>query len=209
MTWLDCNRRSYTWIFGWTLREDVRLACAQMPELFFDLHVSFQLSAKEQKIIYANLYLNTIIDGDSQTSPLPIFPEGVGTSVHRLERKGRFPRSLVCGRMKKERYRKQDVSVSDLVQNKNVSLPLSFFTISISKSISLFLGKMFKLVIHRPSFITSFENRRVKKDSEQLEIHDSRSTTSRWQMMMMKNNSAEVDERVRGTFTQMYFVRNF
>ena len=131
MTWLDCNQRSYIWIFGWTLREDVRLACAQMPELFFDLHVFFQLSAKEQKIIYANLYLNTIIDGDSQTSPLPIFPEGVGTSVHRLERKGRFPRSLVCGRMKKERYRKQDVSVSDLVKNKNFSLPLSFFLISV------------------------------------------------------------------------------
>ena len=46
--------------------------------------VSFQLSAKEQKIIYANLYLNKIIDGDSQTSPFPIFPEGGGTSVHRL-----------------------------------------------------------------------------------------------------------------------------
>ena len=27
---------------------------------------------------------NTIIAGDSQTSPLPIFPEGGGTSVHRL-----------------------------------------------------------------------------------------------------------------------------
>ena len=84
MTWLDCNQRSYIWIFGWTLREDVRLACAQTPELFFDLPVSFQLSAKEQKIIYANLYLIMIIDGDSQTSPLPIFPEGEGTSVHRL-----------------------------------------------------------------------------------------------------------------------------
>ena len=84
MTWFDCNQRSYIWIFGWTLREDGRLACAQTPELFFVLPVSFQLSAKEQKIIYANLYLNTIIDGDSQTSPLQIFPEGVGTSVHRL-----------------------------------------------------------------------------------------------------------------------------
>ena len=84
LTWLDCNQRSYIWIFGWTLREDVQLACAQTPELFFDLHVSFQLSAKEQKIIYANLYLNTIIDGDSQTSPLPIFPEGMGRSVRRL-----------------------------------------------------------------------------------------------------------------------------
>ena len=49
LTWLDCNQRSYIWIFGWTLREDVRLACAQTPELFFDVHVSFQLSAKEQK----------------------------------------------------------------------------------------------------------------------------------------------------------------
>ena len=84
LTWLDCNQRSYIWIFGWTLREDVRLACAQTPEQFFDLHVPFQLSAKEQKIIYANVYRNTINDGDSQTFPLPIFPEGGGTSVHRL-----------------------------------------------------------------------------------------------------------------------------
>ena len=86
MTWLNCNQRSYIWIFGSTLREDVWQACAQMPELFFDLHVPFQLSAKEQKIIYANVYWNTIIVGDSQTSPLPIFPEGGGTSVHRLGR---------------------------------------------------------------------------------------------------------------------------
>ena len=28
---------------------------------------------------------NTIIVGDSQTSPLPIFSEGGGTSVHRLQ----------------------------------------------------------------------------------------------------------------------------
>ena len=28
---------------------------------------------------------NTIFVGDSQTFPLPIFPEGVGTSVHRLK----------------------------------------------------------------------------------------------------------------------------
>ena len=113
--------------------------------------------------------------------------------------------------MKKENYRKQDVTVSDLAQNKNVSLPLFFLECGISQSISLFLGKMFKLVIHRVSFITSFENRRVKKDSEQLEIHDSRSTTCRWHLMMMKNDSAEVDkQRLRGTaVTQMYFVRNF
>ena len=31
---------------------------------------------------------NTIIVGDSQTSPLPIFPEGEGTSVHRLPKGG-------------------------------------------------------------------------------------------------------------------------
>ena len=37
-------------------------------------------------MIYANEYWNTINDGDSQTSPLPIFPEGGGTSVHRLFR---------------------------------------------------------------------------------------------------------------------------
>ena len=49
LTWLDCNQRSYIWIFGWTLREDVRLACAQTPELSFDLHLPFQLLAKEQK----------------------------------------------------------------------------------------------------------------------------------------------------------------
>ena len=41
---------------------------------------------KNKKIIYANEYWNTINDGDSQTSPLPIFPEGGGTSVHRLFR---------------------------------------------------------------------------------------------------------------------------
>ena len=62
-----------------------------------------------------------------------------------------FPHS--SGKMKKEKYRKRDVSVSDLAENKNVSLPLSLFfsKCSISKSVSLFLGKMFKLVIHRPS----------------------------------------------------------
>ena len=68
---------------------------------------------------------------------------------------------------------------------------------------------MFKLVIPGPSFITGFENRRVKKESEQLEIYDIRSTTSRWHLLM-KNDSAEVDkQRLRGTLTQIYFVRNF
>ena len=85
MTCLECNHLQ---------REDVRLACAQTPELFFDLPVPFQL-AKEQKKNYANLYRNTINDGDSQTSPLPIFPEGVGTSVHRLK----APLFSYCGLM--------------------------------------------------------------------------------------------------------------
>ena len=33
---------------------------------------------KNKKIIYANVYRNTINDGDSQTSPLPMFPQGGG-----------------------------------------------------------------------------------------------------------------------------------
>ena len=43
----------------------------------------FNCQGKNKKLIYANVYRNTINDGDSQTS-LPIFPEGGGTSVHRL-----------------------------------------------------------------------------------------------------------------------------
>ena len=39
---------------------------------------------QQQKIIYANVYPNTINDGNSQTSLLPIFSEGGGTSVHWL-----------------------------------------------------------------------------------------------------------------------------
>ena len=50
----------------------------------FDLHVPFNCQRENKKIIYANVYRNTINDGDSQTPPLPIFPEGGGTSVHRL-----------------------------------------------------------------------------------------------------------------------------
>ena len=115
--------------------------------------------------------------------------------------------------MKKENYRKQDVTVSHWPRAEQERFTATFFFFnkcSISKSISLFLGKMVKLVIHRASCITSFQNGSVKNDSEQLEINDSRSTTSRWHLMIMKNNSAEVDkQRFRGTFTQMYFVRNF
>ena len=98
LTWLDCNQRSYIWSFGWTLRVYVRLACAQTPKLFFDLHVPFNSQRKNNKIIYANVYRNTINDGDSQTSPLPTFPEGGGggTSVHRLASLSKSP-SSDCG----------------------------------------------------------------------------------------------------------------
>ena len=67
MTWLHCNQRSYIWIFGWTLRED-----------FSTYMCLFNCQRKNKNIIYANVYRNTINDGDSQTSPLPIFPEGGG-----------------------------------------------------------------------------------------------------------------------------------
>ena len=40
---------------------------------------------QQQKIIYANVPGNKINDGDSHTSLPPIFSEGGGTSVHRLE----------------------------------------------------------------------------------------------------------------------------
>ena len=53
----------------------------------------FNCRRKNKKIIYANVYRNTINDGDSQTSPLPIFPEGGGRSVRRLA--GRGARKLV------------------------------------------------------------------------------------------------------------------
>ena len=114
MTWLDCNQRSYIWIFRWTLREDVRLARAQTPELFFDLLVPFQLSAKEQKNNLCKCYLNTINDGDSQTSLLPIFPEKVGTSVHRLTwhlftEKNRFPEDLTIYQLVRNQCQKHSV----------------------------------------------------------------------------------------------------
>ena len=44
----------------------------------------FNCQRKNKKIIYANLYRNTINDGDSQTSPLPIFLREWGRLVHRL-----------------------------------------------------------------------------------------------------------------------------
>ena len=80
LTWLDCNQRSYIWVFGWTLPDDVRLALgrAQTPELFFDLLVPIRLSAKEQKIIYANVHLNTINDGRFTDVSSPDFSSGSG-----------------------------------------------------------------------------------------------------------------------------------
>ena len=44
----------------------------------------FNCQRKNKKLIYVNICRNTINDGDSQMSPLPIFPEGGRTSVHRL-----------------------------------------------------------------------------------------------------------------------------
>ena len=81
LTWLDCNQRSYIWSFGWTLRKDVRLACTQTPELFFDLLVAFQLSAKGQKINLCKWRLTTAIHRRLLSR---FFSEGGGTSVHRL-----------------------------------------------------------------------------------------------------------------------------
>ena len=46
---------------------------------------------------------NTIIVGDSQTSPLPIFPEGGGTSVHRLTRRA-IVLFVLSTRTAKERF---------------------------------------------------------------------------------------------------------
>ena len=61
LTWLNCNQRCYIWIFGWTLREDIRLAFAHTRELFFDLHVPFQLSAKKTMQMPTGTWLTTAI----------------------------------------------------------------------------------------------------------------------------------------------------
>ena len=60
--------------------------CSKRVPSRVGLSTPFQLSdmKQQQKIIYANVYLNTINDRDSQTSLLPIFSEGGGTSVHWL-----------------------------------------------------------------------------------------------------------------------------
>ena len=60
--------------------------CSKRVPSRVGLSTPFQLSdmKQQQKIIYANVYPNTINDGNSQTSLLPIFSEGGGTSVHWL-----------------------------------------------------------------------------------------------------------------------------
>ena len=126
--------------------------------------------------------------------------------------KGRFPQSLVWKDKKGKLSKTRRHGIWSRAEQECFTATFFFvLKCSISKSITLFLGKIFKLVIKGASFITSFENQRVKNDSEQLEIHDSRPTTSRRHLMVMKNDSAEVDkQRLIGTFTQiMYFVRNF
>ena len=60
--------------------------CSKRVPSRVGLSTPFQLSdmKQQQKIIYANVYPNTINDSNSQTSLLPIFSEGGGTSVHWL-----------------------------------------------------------------------------------------------------------------------------
>ena len=55
----------------------------------------FNCQRKNKKIIYANVYRNTINDGDSQTSPLPIFPEGGGDVCTQARIKRLFEKNTV------------------------------------------------------------------------------------------------------------------
>ena len=95
--------------------------------------------------------------------------------------------------MKKENYLKQDFTVPNLVQNKNVSLPLSFFfnKSSISKLTFLFLGKFSSLLF----LIT------------RLSVGLPLSPVSKIEGV---EDSPEVDkQRLGGTFTQIIFLSNF
>ena len=58
--------------------------CSKRVPSRVGLSTPFQLSdmKQQQKIVYANVYPNTINDSDAQTSLLLIFSEGGGTSVH-------------------------------------------------------------------------------------------------------------------------------
>ena len=62
----------------------------EFPVLLVCQHLFKCQIKQQQKIIYANVYRNTINDGDSQTSLLPIFSEGGGASVHRLHKYNKF-----------------------------------------------------------------------------------------------------------------------
>ena len=84
LTWLNCNQRSYIWILGGHCVKMFGEPVHGRQSYFLTYMCLFNRQRKNKNIIYANLYRNTINNGDSQTSPLPIFHEGGGTSVHRL-----------------------------------------------------------------------------------------------------------------------------
>ena len=84
LTWLNCNQRSYIWILGGHCVKMFGWLVHRRQSYFSTYMCLFNCQRKNKKIIYANVYRNTINDGDSQTSPLPISPEGGGKSVHRL-----------------------------------------------------------------------------------------------------------------------------
>ena len=86
LTWLDCNQRS-TSISGFLGGYCVKMfgqPVHRRQSYFLTYMYLFNCPRKNKKIIYANVYWNTINDGDSQMSPLPIFPDGGGMSVYRL-----------------------------------------------------------------------------------------------------------------------------
>ena len=85
LTWLDCSQRSYIQFFlGGHCVKMFGQPVHRRQSYFSTYWCLFNCQRKNKKIIYANVYRNTINDGDSQKFPLPIFPERVGTSVHRL-----------------------------------------------------------------------------------------------------------------------------
>ena len=72
----------------------------QKPPLIHATCAFSTISERTKTLTYANVYRNTINDGDSQTSPLPIFPEGGGnvctqaSKVSHFSRRGRAPSRL-------------------------------------------------------------------------------------------------------------------
>ena len=79
-----------------------------MQSYFSTYMCLFNCQRKNKKIIYANVYRNTINDGDSQTSPLPIFflREGgrLYTGYHALSHY--FTINQVCHRTKKDQVQR-------------------------------------------------------------------------------------------------------